>query len=141
MKSEKPKASTKDAKLMVLLARERGATRQELAKEVPWNDHSIRGWLSGLKYRGIKLMTKDEPRGRVYRISADEIPSGPKRATPSQPVRKTVTFPVETDQNLDFCRLKLRVSRNELINRAVNEFLIAQGFEPHRSPKDLSVSY
>jgi hypothetical protein len=60
---------------------------------------------------------------------------------PSQVVRTTIVLPIETDLNLDLCRLKLGATRNELIKRAIHNFLVQEGFDPLRSPKNLGVSY
>jgi hypothetical protein len=59
----------------------------------------------------------------------------------SQPTRTTVVFPVEMDVNLELCRIKLGLTKNDLIKRAINEFLVGQGFDPSKAPKNLDVSY
>ena len=59
----------------------------------------------------------------------------------SQVVRTTIVLPIETDLNLDLCRLKLGATRNELIKRAIHNFLVQEGFDPLRTPKNLGVSY
>ena len=56
-------------------------------------------------------------------------------------VRTTIVLTTETDLNLDLCRFKLGVTRNEVIKRAIHSFLIQEGFDPSRSPKNVGVSY
>lgn len=60
---------------------------------------------------------------------------------PSQPVRTTIVVPIETDLNVELCRIKLGLTKNEVINRAITDFLVAQGFDPSKAPKNLGVSY
>lgn len=62
-------------------------------------------------------------------------------ASTSRAIRTTIVLSVETDLNLDLCRLKLGTTRNELITRAIHKLLIEEGFDPHRSPKNLGISY
>ena len=61
--------------------------------------------------------------------------------TATLPVRTTIVIPVETDLNVELCRIKLGLTKNDLIKRAINEFLLAQGFDPSKAPKNLGVSY
>ena len=65
-----PRAGSKLAILVVLLSREKGTTVKEMASEVGWQHHTVRGVLSGGMVRKFGLMTtseKVEARGRVYR--------------------------------------------------------------------------
>ena len=59
----------------------------------------------------------------------------------SQPARTTIVIPVETDLNLELCRIKLGLTKNDLIKRAINEFLVGEGFDPSKAPRNLGVSY
>lgn len=59
----------------------------------------------------------------------------------SPAVRTTIVIPVETDLNLELCRIKLGLSKNELIRRAIADFLTGHGFDPSKAPKNLGVSY
>jgi hypothetical protein len=67
------KASRPDRKkeiVLALLRREQGATLSEIAKATDWQNHSIRGFVSGhvTKKLGLKVeSTKDEGQ-RTYRI-------------------------------------------------------------------------
>ena len=65
----------------------------------------------------------------------------PTRTQQHSSVRTTIIIPSTVDQNLEVCRLKLGVSKNEVIKRALSEFLINQDFQPDKSPKNFSVSY
>jgi hypothetical protein len=63
-------ASKKQA-VLDLLRRKHGATLAEIAKATNWQNHSIRGFISGTisKRMGIKVeSTRDEAGERVYRI-------------------------------------------------------------------------
>jgi hypothetical protein len=54
-----------------LLSRPEGATVAEIAEQSGWMAHSVRGFLSGTVRKKLGLTissTKDEARGRVYRI-------------------------------------------------------------------------
>ncbi len=55
-------------------------------------------------------------------------------------VRTTVVFPEILDRNLNICSLKMDLSKNDVIKRALTEFIRAQGLEPDRAPK-ISVQY
>jgi len=53
------------------MRREKGATLAEIAKVTDWENHSIRGFVSGhvIKKLGLKVeSTKSEARERIYRI-------------------------------------------------------------------------
>lgn len=69
-KLEKPVA-TKAAKIAALLQRNTGATLAELVKTTGWQEHSIRGFMSGIlrKKQGIEVRsTQDEGKPRRYFI-------------------------------------------------------------------------
>ena len=59
----------------------------------------------------------------------------------SQPVRTTIVIPVEMDLNIELCRIKFGLTKNDLIKRALSEFLVGQGFDPSKAPRNLGVSY
>lgn len=61
--------------------------------------------------------------------------------TGSSVVRTTIVFSAQMDLNLELCRLKLGVSKNEVIKRAIHTFLIQEGFDPLRPPRNVGVSY
>lgn len=68
----KAKSGTKQAQLIALLKRKRGATIAEAGAEIGWQDHSVRGAISGdlKKKRGLAVTSEVvEGRGRVYRIA------------------------------------------------------------------------
>jgi len=62
---------TKQALLIDLLKRKRGATIDEIVKATGWQPHSVRGAISGTIKKKLGLTVISEPaekRGRVYRI-------------------------------------------------------------------------
>lgn len=65
-----PRPGSKLAAILELLARPEGATLAEMAKATGWQEHSIRGALSGIlakKYRVAVTSEVAGERGRVYR--------------------------------------------------------------------------
>jgi hypothetical protein len=66
-----PREGSKKAIVLDLLRRKDGATMAEIAKATDWQNHSIRGFISGnvTKKMGLKVeSTKNESGERVYRI-------------------------------------------------------------------------
>lgn len=66
-----PRAGTKLAALVALLEREGGATVEEAATALGWQQHTVRGVMSGAltKRFGVVIVSEViEVRGRVYRI-------------------------------------------------------------------------
>jgi hypothetical protein len=66
-----PKSGSKAAKVLDLMKRKEGATLAEIAKATDWQNHSIRGFVSGhvIKKLGLKVeSTKGETEERMYRI-------------------------------------------------------------------------
>jgi hypothetical protein len=66
-----PRAESKGAKVLALLRRPKGATLTELAKVTGWQNHSIRGFLSGAvgKKMGLSVESaKREDGERVYSL-------------------------------------------------------------------------
>jgi len=64
---------TKQAKIITLLQRQKGATLAELGKLSGWQEHSIRGFMSGtLKKRmGLNVTSEQNSKGtRRYRIGS-----------------------------------------------------------------------
>jgi hypothetical protein len=76
-KSQEPterrtRANTKQAKLIAMLQRAKGATIDELAEALDWQPHTVRGAIAGAlkKKLGLEVTSdKDEKRGRVYRVA------------------------------------------------------------------------
>ena len=69
----KARAGTKQALLIDLLKRKRGATIDEIAKATGWQPPSVRGAISGTLKKKLGLAVsseKAEGRDRVYRIAA-----------------------------------------------------------------------
>jgi hypothetical protein len=68
---EAARAASKTAIVLELLRRDQGATLAEIAKTTDWQNHSIRGFVSGQvgKKMGLKIeSTKNEAGERTYRI-------------------------------------------------------------------------
>lgn len=68
----KPRANTKQAQMIEMLRRAKGATVEEMATELDWQHHTVRGAMAGAlkKKLGFSITSeKVEGRGRVYRIA------------------------------------------------------------------------
>lgn len=68
-----PREGSKKAIVLDLLRHKDGATMAEIAKATDWQNHSIRGFISGnvSKKMGLKVeSTKNESGERVYRIAS-----------------------------------------------------------------------
>lgn len=68
----KTRQSTKQAKVIAMLRRPGGATIADLAKATGWQDHTVRGMLSGALKKKLGLMvtsSKSEGKDRVYRLA------------------------------------------------------------------------
>ena len=67
-------SSTKAAKMLILLRRPTGATVAELGKATAWQEHSVRGFISGTlkKRRGLDILSEKDDKGvRHYRVASD----------------------------------------------------------------------
>ena len=63
---------SKQAQLMALLRRAKGATIEEIAEALSWQPHTVRGAIAGAlkKKFGLQVTSeRDEKRGRIYRIN------------------------------------------------------------------------
>jgi hypothetical protein len=82
-KSVKPKAEkkatrpvrsdSKQAQLIAMLKRAKGASIEEIVEAFDWQPHTVRGAIAGALKKKLRLdvaSEKDEKRGRVYRIAA-----------------------------------------------------------------------
>ncbi|MGE3703344.1 MAG: DUF3489 domain-containing protein [Hyphomicrobiaceae bacterium] len=73
--NDKPRAPRKDSKqaqLIALLRRAKGATIDEIVEALDWQAHTVRGAIAGAlkKKLGLTVVSeKSERRGRVYRIT------------------------------------------------------------------------
>lgn len=68
----KSREGTKQAELIALLSRTKGASVTEMADALGWQSHTVRGAMAGAlkKKLGFTIGSeKDEKRGRVYRIA------------------------------------------------------------------------
>jgi hypothetical protein len=66
------RAGSKQARIVDLMKRAKGATLDELVEATDWLPHTTRAALTGLRKRGLTVdRVKDEGRGSVYRIKSD----------------------------------------------------------------------
>jgi transcription initiation factor IIE alpha subunit len=73
--SAQVRAGSKQAKIIELMKRTKGATLDEMVKATEWLPHTTRAALTGLRKRGFALeRSKDEAKGSVYRITSDRAP-------------------------------------------------------------------
>ena len=66
-----PKSGSKAAFVLDLMKRKEGATLAEIAKATDWQNHTVRGFVSGHVTKKLKLKvesTKSEAGERTYRI-------------------------------------------------------------------------
>ena len=70
----KTKRPTKQDRIIMLLKRSKGASLAELSKVSDWQEHSLRGFISGTLKKRLKLnvqSSKDTKGVRLYRVIAD----------------------------------------------------------------------
>lgn len=70
--SRKPRSDTKQARLIEMLKRAKGATIDEIVDELEWQAHTVRGAIAGALKKKLGLDVTSEKfqgRGRVYRIA------------------------------------------------------------------------
>lgn len=68
----KARLGTKQAQLIAMLRRARGASIAEIAEALDWQHHTVRGALAGALKKKLGLAIVSEPheaRGRIYRIT------------------------------------------------------------------------
>jgi transcription initiation factor IIE alpha subunit len=66
------RAGSKQATIVKLMSRPRGATLDEMVEATEWLPHTTRAALTGLRKRGFALeRIRDEAKGSVYRIKSD----------------------------------------------------------------------
>jgi hypothetical protein len=66
---------SKQANIIELMKRAKGATLDEMIEATDWLPHTTRAALSGLRKRGVALeRINDEAKGSVYRIKSDRAP-------------------------------------------------------------------
>ena len=73
--SRQIQAGSKQAMIVKLMSRPKGATLDEMIEATDWLPHTARAALTGLRKRGFALeRIKDEAKGSVYRIRSDRAP-------------------------------------------------------------------
>jgi len=70
-KAAAPRAESKGAKILEMIARAKGATLAEIMKATNWQAHSVRGFISTAgKKHGVKIESaKNEAGERLYKIA------------------------------------------------------------------------
>ena len=71
-KAPRARDGSKQAQLIAMLRRAKGATIDEIAEALSWQPHTVRGAIAGAlkKKLGLEVTSeKDEKRGRVYRVT------------------------------------------------------------------------
>jgi Protein of unknown function (DUF3489) len=69
---KEPRKDSKQAQLIAMLRRAKGASIDEVVKALEWQPHTVRGAIAGAlkKKLGLDVTSeKDEKRGRIYRIA------------------------------------------------------------------------
>ena len=81
------RANSKQAQVLGLLRRPRGATIATMMDSTGWQQHSVRGFLAGIvrKKLGLKLQSEKTDGDRVYRIVAGKTPASEPNAA-AQPL-------------------------------------------------------
>ena len=77
----RPRSGSKLAMLVELLERDEGATIEEMVAVLQWQQHTVRGVMSGAlaKKFGLEIGSEvTEGRGRVYRAEGDPAPDADK---------------------------------------------------------------
>lgn len=63
-----PRAGTKAAQVLAMLGRPGGATNEQMQIAMGWNDNTVRGFLAGLRRKGVKI-TAGRPAAKIGDVS------------------------------------------------------------------------
>ena len=74
--ADQPPASTKRAKLIMMLKRPEGASVAEIGQQLGWLPHTVRAAITGLRQAGrVVTRSKDTDDRSVYRIATSNLPA------------------------------------------------------------------
>jgi Protein of unknown function (DUF3489) len=73
-KTNKPDAGSKQARVIAMLQSPTGTTITAMMKATGWQQHSVRGFLSGVVHKRLKLklVSKKVNGDRIYQIARDD---------------------------------------------------------------------
>jgi len=72
-KTSKPKRKTKKDRVLALLHRKAGASISDMMKATDWQEHTVRGFLSGTVRKKLNLaITHDDSTGKARRYFVEK---------------------------------------------------------------------
>jgi hypothetical protein len=100
------RAGSKQAKIIDLMKRAKGATLDDMIEATEWLPHTTRAALAGLRKRGITVdRIKDEAKGPVYRIKSDRAPVAALRMRAANVRKQPAKAPAASDLEAELARI------------------------------------